>query len=59
MVKGEFKTAVNQVGFTVTFLDGLLPSLTPVVLLREHIVFLITSILAAAVQFVMRHRLVF
>lgn len=57
MVKGEFKTAVNQVWFTVTFLDRLLLSLTPVVLLQEHIVFLITSILTAALQFVMRHLL--
>lgn len=44
--------------FTVTFLDRLLLSVTPVVLLHEHIIFLATSIQAASVHVMLCHLLV-
>jgi len=51
----KIKTVVNQVRFTGTFLDILPLLMTPVVLLQEHIIFVVTSILAAAVEFMMSH----
>lgn len=44
--------------FTVTVLDRLLLSATPVVLLHEHIVLLATSIQAASVHVMLCHLLV-